>query len=258
VTASARPAPSHVSVLEASPDALLVVAEAFNIAMVNAAAERMFGYSREELVGQHYRVLLAEGFRNGLQRLFINLRRNAETAGIELFEAYGLRRDGSEFPGEVACSLLAPDADTDSAAGVSMAVAVRDTSHRQKADAGLREATSLLTATLESTADGILVVNAEGQIANFNSHFVTMWDIPEELIATQHPQTVLRFVKAQLKDPEAFLERVDAVYAGVTPLVAQDIAECIAWVASRPAHVNIDLVQVTPQQQAGVHKVVRD
>jgi len=213
VTASARPAPSHVSVLEASPDALLVVTEDGTFAMVNAAAERMFGYSREELVGQHYRVLLAEGFRNGLQRLFINLRRNAETAGIELFEAYGLRRDGSEFPGEVACSLLAPDADTDSAAGVSMAVTVRDTSHRQKADAGLREATSLLTATLESTADGILVVNAEGQIANFNSHFVTMWDIPEELIATQRPQTVLRFVKAQLKDPEAFLERIDAVYA---------------------------------------------
>jgi len=52
--------------------------------------------------------------------------------------------------------------------------------------------------------------------------------------------------------------RAEAVYAGVRPLVAQDIAECIVWVASRPAHVNIDLVQVTPQQQAAVHKVVRD
>jgi NADP-dependent 3-hydroxy acid dehydrogenase YdfG len=51
--------------------------------------------------------------------------------------------------------------------------------------------------------------------------------------------------------------RADAVYEGVKPLVAQDIAECIAWVASRPPHVNIDLVQVTPQQQAAVHKVVR-
>lgn len=51
--------------------------------------------------------------------------------------------------------------------------------------------------------------------------------------------------------------RADAVYAGVDPLVAEDIAECIAWVASRPRHVNIDLVQVTPQQQAAVHKVVR-
>jgi NADP-dependent 3-hydroxy acid dehydrogenase YdfG len=51
--------------------------------------------------------------------------------------------------------------------------------------------------------------------------------------------------------------RADAVYEGVRPLVAQDIAEVIAWVASRPAHVNVDLVQVTPQQQAAAHKVVR-
>ncbi len=52
-------------------------------------------------------------------------------------------------------------------------------------------------------------------------------------------------------------EKAEAVYAGVEPLVAQDIAEIIAWVASRPAHVNIDLVQVTPQAQAAVHKVLR-
>jgi NADP-dependent 3-hydroxy acid dehydrogenase YdfG len=51
--------------------------------------------------------------------------------------------------------------------------------------------------------------------------------------------------------------RADAVYAGVTPLVAADVADAIVWVASRPAHVNIDLVQLTPQQQHGVNKVVR-
>jgi NADP-dependent 3-hydroxy acid dehydrogenase YdfG len=51
--------------------------------------------------------------------------------------------------------------------------------------------------------------------------------------------------------------RADAVYAGVDALTADDIADVIAWVASRPAHVNIDLVQVTPQQQAGVAKVLR-
>ena len=51
--------------------------------------------------------------------------------------------------------------------------------------------------------------------------------------------------------------RAEAVYAGVEALTAEDIADVIAWVASRPPHVNIDLVQVTPQQQAGVSKVVR-
>jgi NADP-dependent 3-hydroxy acid dehydrogenase YdfG len=51
--------------------------------------------------------------------------------------------------------------------------------------------------------------------------------------------------------------RTDAVYAGVEPLVAADVADAIVWVASRPAHVNIDLVVLTPQQQAAVHKVAR-
>jgi NADP-dependent 3-hydroxy acid dehydrogenase YdfG len=51
--------------------------------------------------------------------------------------------------------------------------------------------------------------------------------------------------------------KAEAVYAGVDALTAEDVAECVVWVASRPARVNIDLVQVTPQQQAAVHKVVR-
>ena len=52
-------------------------------------------------------------------------------------------------------------------------------------------------------------------------------------------------------------ERAAALYAGVDALTAGDIAEVIAWVAARPVHVNIDLVQVTPRQQAGASKIVR-
>jgi NADP-dependent 3-hydroxy acid dehydrogenase YdfG len=51
--------------------------------------------------------------------------------------------------------------------------------------------------------------------------------------------------------------RAAAVYEGVEALTADDVAEVVAWVAARPAHVNVDLVQLTPQQQAGVAKVVR-
>ncbi len=52
--------------------------------------------------------------------------------------------------------------------------------------------------------------------------------------------------------------RAEAVYSGVAePLVAGDIAECIAWIASRPAHVNIDRLVVRPRAQAANHKVFR-
>ena len=128
--------------------------------------------------------------------------------------------DGTEFQGEMACSLVTPDGhaltDADSDAAVSMAVMIRDTSHRQAADAGLREAMSLLTATLESTADGILVVSGEGQIAGVNNQFVSMWGIPKELLATQDDEAVLGFVLDQLVDPAQFLEKVTALYADPT------------------------------------------
>lgn len=53
-------------------------------------------------------------------------------------------------------------------------------------------------------------------------------------------------------------EQADAVYAGVAePLVAEDVAEAIAWIASRPSHVNIDELVIRPRAQAAQHKVHR-
>lgn len=53
-------------------------------------------------------------------------------------------------------------------------------------------------------------------------------------------------------------ERADQVYAGVDqPLLAADIADTIAWIATRPAHVNVDLIIVKPVAQAAAHKVAK-
>lgn len=52
-------------------------------------------------------------------------------------------------------------------------------------------------------------------------------------------------------------ERAKKVYAGTRPLTAEDIAEIMVWVASRPAHVNIDEIIVKPTDQAAIHKVYR-
>jgi NADP-dependent 3-hydroxy acid dehydrogenase YdfG len=46
-------------------------------------------------------------------------------------------------------------------------------------------------------------------------------------------------------------ERAAAVYAGTTPLTADDVADCVAWVATRPSHVNVDRLVVLPRDQAG-------
>lgn len=52
-------------------------------------------------------------------------------------------------------------------------------------------------------------------------------------------------------------ERAAKVYAGMTPLVAEDVAECIAWAATRPPHVNVDQIVVRPRDQATSTRVHR-
>ncbi|MBI5471695.1 MAG: PAS domain S-box protein [Ignavibacteriae bacterium] len=77
----------------------------------------------------------------------------------------------------------------------------------------LESSVSLLHATLESTADGILVVDQHNNVINFNGKFVDMWRIPEELLTSRLDDRMLQFVLTQLADPEEFRRRVQEVYS---------------------------------------------
>jgi len=83
---------------------------------------------------------------------------------------------------------------------------------RKQAEEELRESKELLRATIESTADGILVVNEKGQVICTNERFVQLWRIPEELIKEREDKKLLDFVLDQLKEPKAFLSKVQALY----------------------------------------------
>ncbi|HLN56401.1 MAG TPA: PAS domain-containing sensor histidine kinase [Bacteroidales bacterium] len=84
--------------------------------------------------------------------------------------------------------------------------------YRKETEEALSQSNSLLKSTLESTADGLLVVDIKGKIMLYNRKFADMWKIPDELLATGEDSKLLEFVKKQLLKPEEFLEQVKKLY----------------------------------------------
>lgn len=84
--------------------------------------------------------------------------------------------------------------------------------NKESADLELERSLSLLRATLESTADGILVVDRQGKIVSCNQQFASMWNIPTAVIEAQDDDRALAYVINQLKDPQTFLKKVRELY----------------------------------------------
>ena len=106
----------------------------------------------------------------------------------------------------------------DSYASLEKKVAVR-TQHleheigaRKKAEGSLIFHTALLEAQKETTLDGILVVDDNGEIISFNQRFIELWRIPRKIIDTKSDNKLLDFVLSQLKHPNIFLDKVNYLY----------------------------------------------
>jgi two-component system cell cycle sensor histidine kinase/response regulator CckA len=87
-----------------------------------------------------------------------------------------------------------------------------DSAQRHRAERGLREALSLLAATLDSVKEGILVVDRAGKIVRFNRQFAKLWQIPEEVLAWRDDDRAMQFVLDQVYDPETYLAKVRQLY----------------------------------------------
>jgi len=99
-----------------------------------------------------------------------------------------------------------------------------DITERKLAEVELEKTVSLLRATLDATADGILVVNRQGGIESFNKMFSDMWQIPESISEIRNDNMALEFVLNQVLHPEAFLKKVLELYEQETA-VSFDILE---------------------------------
>src|SRR5580700_4155060 len=169
--------------LEAAPDAMVVVNVGGDIVLLNLQAEKQFGYSRDELIGQKVKNIIPEGF---AERIIADGTRSAAEAlaqqigtGIELI---GRRKDRTEFPIEIMLSPL------ESAEGTLVTAAIRDISVRRAAEADLLQ-----------KIDQLNVSNEElGKFAYIASH-----DLQEPLrMVASYTQLLSRRYKGKL-DAEA-------------------------------------------------------
>ena len=87
-----------------------------------------------------------------------------------------------------------------------------DSMVQKQAEKALASSLSLLKATMESTADGLLVVDLAGRITLWNHKFADMWQIPEELLSKHLDELALNYVLQKMAQPEAFLAKVRELY----------------------------------------------
>jgi PAS domain S-box-containing protein len=150
-------------IVEAAPNALVMVAAQGRIALVNSQAERLFGYDRAELYGQPIEILVPEGQRGQHVDWRRGYARDPQSrpmgAGRDL---YGRRKDGSEVPVEIGLNPI------ETADGPFVLASIVDITERKAAGEALRQSEARKSAIIEGAIDCIISADHEGRITEFN------------------------------------------------------------------------------------------
>jgi PAS domain S-box-containing protein len=174
---------------------------------VNRAECQMLGYQRAEMLGKPAWSFAAPASQAESQRA--TREKLSGERPLAPFEREFARRDGAVLVLQVHERII-----LDHAGNLSgIRTAMLDITQRKKAEKDLRESASLLEATLEATADGILVVDLHGKIISHNQRFLDLWRIPPAMAVTRERSTLLTSVESQLTDPAHFRRAIAETYA---------------------------------------------
>ena len=249
VDASKESGAKYRGLLEAAPDAMVVVNPDGEIVLLNVQAEKQFGYHRDELVGQKVKNIIPEGF---AERLIADGTRTAAEAlaqqigtGIELIAR---RKNGSEFPIEIMLSPL------ESAEGILVTAAIRDITVRRAAEKQVVQMEGRYRGLLEAAPDAMVVVNQSGEIVLLNVQAEKQFGYRRDELVGQKVKNII---------PEGFAERLIAdALRSEDDALAQQIGTGIELIARRKNGSEFPIeIMLSPLESAGgilVTAAIRD
>ncbi len=187
---------------ESAHDAILIIApQTQSVLEVNQRACEMYGFTHEQFLGLSLDILTEE-----VEKSRSLVRETLQDGLSTSIEAVHLRRDGSRMLVHIHASVIHYKGEW------AILTINRDITERERSKVELETSLSLLQATLESTADGILVVDQNGRMVTFNQKFAEMWRLPPEVLESRDDAAFREHVLDQLLQPQSFLARVRQLY----------------------------------------------
>jgi diguanylate cyclase (GGDEF)-like protein/PAS domain S-box-containing protein len=189
------------SVVHNAGSVLMLVSTDGTIQTVSGAITRMLGHSIESVEGQSLLRIVTPADRDRCARSLAYAQRGATSARPAMFRVGLLRHESDHaVPFDLSVVNLVNDPTVE-----GLVISAQDATAQLAAESELSAALARLTATLDSTADGILVVDTDGTITDVNRRLGEIWGIPEDAVSEHDNLRSLSFVLDRVSDPDAFI-----------------------------------------------------
>jgi len=194
------------TIFETSSAGIIIVDTNGRISQANKCMAEMFACPLESMIGTPYPVFIHPDERqDGMDIMQAMLENRSDSV---FTERHYLRADGSDFWGYInGRRMVGSNGELIGLLGI-----ISDISDRKRVEDDLRWKTAILEAQVETSLDGILVVDRQGQRILTNQRLLNMWNVPEEVRNEKDDEALLQYVVGKTKNPEKFLARVNYLY----------------------------------------------